>query len=467
MEEEIDLKDVIHTFWEKRIQIILIILLFIVVGTVYETKIKLPKYSSSTTLALSSTNSGNVISENKTNTITTTDITLSTKLISTYSELIKSNSIIRQVKNNINLNTSEEELKNDISVDAVENTSLIKITVTTENPEDSAKIANELAKVFIAKVQEIYNMDNVHVVDIAKTEDAISNMNYKKDILLFALVGIVAAVIYVFLANLFDTTIKSADEIEKNLKVPVLNEIPKCAFNSKEKDKELVTKNEKQASIAEIFRTLRTNIQFMNTDKKLETLLITSTFPGEGKSWVSSNLAVTFAQTESKVILVDADMRKGRQYTIFGMLPSPGLSNCLEHLSKNNEGNNENTDFSKYIQHTEVKNLDLMSAGNIPPNPSELLTSHQMTELLEKLKKEYDLIIIDGTPCEIVTDAVVLSRISDLTLVVTAYKETRKDSLSNVVKNIKEVGGRLAGIVINKTTDEKNKLSTKKQKNIK
>ena len=205
----------------------------------------------------------------------------------------------------------------------------------------------------------------------------------------------------------------------------------------------------------------------MNTDKKLETLLITSTFPGEGKSWVSSNLAVTFAQTESKVILIDADMRKGRQYTIFGMLPSPGLSNCLEHLSKNNEGNNENTDFSKYIQHTEVKNLDLMSAGNIPPNPSELLTSHQMTELLEKLKKEYDLIIIDGTPCEIVTDAVVLSRISDLTLVVTAYKETRKDSLSNVVKNIKEVGGRLAGIVINKTTDEKNKLSTKKQKNIK
>lgn len=390
MEEEIDLKDVIHTFWEKRIQIILIILLFIVVGTVYETKIKLPKYSSSTTLALSSTNSGNVISENKTNTITTTDITLNTKLISTYSELIKSNSIIRQVKNNINLNTSEEELKNDISVDAVENTSLIKITVTTENPEDSAKIANELAK-----VQEIYNMDNVHVVDIAKTEDAVSNMNYKKDILLFVLVGIVAAVIYVFLSNLFDTTIKSADEIEKSLKVPVLNEIPKCTFNSKEKNKELVTKNEKQASIAEIFRTLRTNIQFMNTDKKLETLLITSTFPGEGKSWVSSNLAVTFAQTESKVILIDADMRKGRQYTIFGMLPSPGLSNCLEHLSKNNEGNNENTDFSKYIQHTEVKNLDLMSAGNIPPNPSELLTSHQMTELLEKLKKEYDLIIID------------------------------------------------------------------------
>lgn len=211
--------------------------------------------------------------------------------------------------------------------------------------------------------------------------------------------------------------------------------------------KELVTQIDPKSPASEIFRTLRTNIQFMNTDKKLETLLITSTFPGEGKSWVSSNLAVTFAQTGSKVLLIDADMRKGRQYIIFGALPSPGLSNCLEKL-----GSEEKDDiiFSKYIQHTETENLDLMPAGNIPPNPSELLTSHEMTELLERLKQDYDLVIIDGTPCELVTDAVVLSRTADLTLIVTAYKQTKKDSLENVIKNIKDVGGKLAGVVINK-----------------
>lgn len=211
--------------------------------------------------------------------------------------------------------------------------------------------------------------------------------------------------------------------------------------------KELVTQINPQSPVSEVFKTLRTNIQFMNTDKKLETLLITSTFPGEGKSWVSSNLAVTFAQAGNKVVLVDADMRKGRQYTIFGALPSPGLSNCLTEM---NEKKIEKIDFSKYTQNTEVENLDLMPAGNIPPNPSELLTSHQMTTLLEELKEKYDLIIIDGTPCELVTDAVILSRTADLTLIVTAYKQTKKDSLEKVIKNIKEVGGKLAGVVINK-----------------
>ena len=218
--------------------------------------------------------------------------------------------------------------------------------------------------------------------------------------------------------------------------------------------KELVTHLDVQSPVSEVFRTLRTNIQFMNADKKLETLLITSTFPGEGKSWVSSNLAVTFSKTENKVILIDADMRKGRQHTIFGVLPTPGLSNCLSEM---NDKEVEEIDFSKYIQKTEVENLDLMTTGNIPPNPSELLTSQQMTVLLEKLKENYDLIIIDGTPCELVTDAVILSRTVDSTLIVTAYKQTKKDSLEKVIKSIKEVGGNLAGVVINKMPVDKKK----------
>lgn len=211
--------------------------------------------------------------------------------------------------------------------------------------------------------------------------------------------------------------------------------------------KELITQKDPKSPVSEVFRTLRTNIQFMSANKKLKTLLITSTFPGEGKSWVASNLAVTFAQADNKVILIDADMRKGRQYTIFGVSPRPGLSNYLSGIDT---VDGQDPDITKYLQKTEIENLLIMTAGNIPPNPSELLVSPQMNKLLEDLKEACDIIIIDGTPCELVTDAVILSRIVDSTVIVTAHKETKKDSLQRVIKNIQNVGGHLAGVVVNK-----------------
>ena len=212
-------------------------------------------------------------------------------------------------------------------------------------------------------------------------------------------------------------------------------------------NKELIVQKDPKSPVSEVFRTLRTNIQFMNANKKLKTLLITSTFPGEGKSWVASNLAVTFAQAGNKVILIDADMRKGRQYKIFDALPRPGLSNYLSGMDLE-EG--EEPDISKYLQRTEVNNLLIMTAGNIPPNPSELLVSDQMNKLLKNLKSVCDIVVIDGTPCELVTDSVILSRIVDSTVIVTAHKETKKDNLEKIVRNIKNVGGNLAGVVINK-----------------
>lgn len=211
--------------------------------------------------------------------------------------------------------------------------------------------------------------------------------------------------------------------------------------------KEVIVQKDPKSPVSEVFRTLRTNIQFMNTSKKLKTLLITSTLPGEGKSWVTSNLAVTFAQAGKKVVLIDADMRKGRQYTIFGASPRPGLSN---YLSETDPEDPSNTDISDYIQKTEVENLLLITAGNIPPNPSELLVSPQMNNLLEELKEVCDIIMIDGTPCELVTDSIILSRIVDSTIIVASHKQTRKDSLERIVKSIQNVGGKLAGVVINK-----------------
>ena len=213
--------------------------------------------------------------------------------------------------------------------------------------------------------------------------------------------------------------------------------------------KELIAELDPKSPISEVFRTLRTNIQFMNTKGKLKTILVTSTFPGEGKSWVASNLAVTFAQAGKKVVLIDADMRKGRQYNIFGISPIPGLSNYLSGVDIDDE-ERDITDIADYVQDTEVDNLFVMPAGNIPPNPSELLISPQMVDLLEQLKDLCDIVIVDGTPNELVTDSLIITRLVDSTIIVTASKQTKKDNLRRAIQNIQNVGGKIAGVVVNK-----------------
>ena len=213
--------------------------------------------------------------------------------------------------------------------------------------------------------------------------------------------------------------------------------------------KEVIAELDPKSPISEIFRTLRTNIQFMNTKGKLKSILVTSTLPGEGKSWISANLAVTFAQAGKKVVIIDADMRKGRQYAIFGVSPRPGLSNYLSGMV---DGEEISYNLENYIQETEVENLYVISAGNVPPNPSELLVAPQMIGLLDQLKEICDIIVIDGTPSQLVADSLVLTRLVDSTIIVTAEKYTKKEDLKRTITNIQNVGGKIAGIVVNKVT---------------
>lgn len=211
--------------------------------------------------------------------------------------------------------------------------------------------------------------------------------------------------------------------------------------------KELIAHEDPKSHVSELFRTLRTNIQFMNSNKKLETLLVTSTIPGEGKTWISSNLAIAFAQANKRVVLIDADMRKCCLHNVFNVDSCPGLSNYLSGI---NERDNETLDLDSYLKITEVPNLFLIPSGNVPPNPSELLASPRMTALIDKLKEICDLIIIDGTPSKLVTDAIILSRIVDSTIIVTGHNMTKKEDLTKVVRDIKNVGGKIAGVVYNK-----------------
>lgn len=225
MGEEIDLKELLTLFWNKKTQIILIVLIFILLGVIYTTGFVKPKYTSSTTLLLATGNTSS-----KTNTITTTDVTLNSKLVSTYSALVQSKSIIREVISNVGINISEEELKNNITVTQEKDTEIIKISVSNENATSAAKLANETAKVFMKKITELYNLNNIQIVDEAEVTSAPSNINHPKDIMIFAFIGIVVAVGYVLVANMLDTTIKTAEEVEKQFKVPVIASIPLYNF---------------------------------------------------------------------------------------------------------------------------------------------------------------------------------------------------------------------------------------------
>lgn len=221
--EELDLKELFSIFWNKKAQIILLILIFMVIGIIYTVGFTTPMYSSSTTLVLAS--SGNT--ETNTNTtITATDITVNSKLVSTYSELVKSKNILRQVISNLGVHVNENILRNNVAVNSVKNTELIEITVKSENANYAAQIANEIAKVFMEKVKEIYNINNVQVVDEAEVSTVPSNINHTKDVVIFAFVGLVIAVAYVLIANMLDTTIKSPEDVEKGFGIPVLVSIP-------------------------------------------------------------------------------------------------------------------------------------------------------------------------------------------------------------------------------------------------
>lgn len=227
--EELDLKELFEIFWNKKVQILLIILIFIVIGIIYTVGFTTPMYSSSTSLVLvgTSNSTDTTGTSGQTSEITTTDITINSKLVATYSKLVKTKNILGQVISNLGIDVDEDELKKNIEVTAKEDTELIEITVENENPVYAAKIANETAKVFKEKIAgEIYKINNVYIVDEAEVESTPSNINHTKDVAIFGIVGLIIAVMYVLIANMLDTTVKTQEDIEKNIKIPVIASIP-------------------------------------------------------------------------------------------------------------------------------------------------------------------------------------------------------------------------------------------------
>ncbi len=208
---------------------------------------------------------------------------------------------------------------------------------------------------------------------------------------------------------------------------------------------EIITFTSPKASVSEVFRTMRTNVQFMTANSEHNSILFTSTQAGDGKSWIAANLAITFAQAGKKVILVDTDMRRGRQHNIFELPNNKGLSNYLILSVKDSQDV-----LGEYIQPTAVENLYVITSGVVPPNPSELLTSTKMVSLIKMLESMADIVIFDSTPSTMVTDAMVISRYVGSTLIVATHKRTKMEVLKQIKRNIENVGGTVGGVILNK-----------------
>lgn len=234
--EELDLKELFLIFWNKKLEIILVTLIAMLIGVIYSYFYIVPEYKASTTLVLAQSSPSTEI--NTDGAITQTDVTLNSKLVSTYSEIIKSKSVLKEVVNSLNIEgLSETNIKTSTSVQAVKDTEVIQITVKNLDPNKAAQIANKIAEVFSEKVVEIYNISNVYILDKAEPSNSPSNINHSKDIIIFAFIGIVISVGLVLVLNMLDTTIKSEQDVENIPGLLVLSSIPNYDDELKKKER--------------------------------------------------------------------------------------------------------------------------------------------------------------------------------------------------------------------------------------
>ena len=225
--------------------------------------------------------------------------------------------------------------------------------------------------------------------------------------------------------------------------------------------KDIIVHESPKSPVSEAVRLLRTNLTFLCKNSKNQVFLFTSAAPGDGKSWTSANLAIAYAQSDKKVLIIDADLRKGRLHKIFGKLNKKGLSDYLLAVSNIDDLKEQTSVLQNVILKTEVPNLHMMTSGTVPPNPSELLSTDRIDDMLEIVKQNYDVIIFDMPPVSIVTDSLVICKKVDYTVLVAAAERTKRDVILNAKKSIEQVGGKIAGVVLNRVPMEKRKEYTK------
>lgn len=202
-----------------------------------------------------------------------------------------------------------------------------------------------------------------------------------------------------------------------------------------------------KSMFSESIKSIRTNLQFSAIDKELKTILITSPSAGNGKSFVAANLAAAYGQDGKKVLIIDCDLRRGRQHEIFNVMnqTNSGYSNLILNFK-------DEVKLSRYVIKTEIKNIDIIPTGPTPPNPIELLASKNNADVIKELRKHYDIIILDCPPVLGISDTQVMIRHADANVVVVASGETQMELLERCKKTFETANGKLDGVIINKAS---------------
>lgn len=225
--------------------------------------------------------------------------------------------------------------------------------------------------------------------------------------------------------------------------------------------KDLIIHEAPKSPVSEAVRTLRTNLTYKMNKTGSKMFLITSSAPGEGKSWTASNLAIAFTQSKQRVLLIDADLRKGRQHEVFNIDNTVGLSSVLNNKKICKGSVYLDEEMDKLIQSTGIENLYVVPTGITPHNPSELLESEQFAANLENLKDKFDVIIVDAPPANIVTDSIILCNKVDGVILTCGIGKARRETLLETKEKILSVGGNILGVVINKMPMDKMKYYAK------
>ena len=434
----------------------------------------------------------------------------SERLAETYAQMLTTQPIMEGVVQSLNLNIEAQKLKAFISVQPIRDTQLIQVNVQHTNPVLASQIANEVVLAFaeynqnfqtsryadteaslstqlddlnqriqeisqdiqamgndpsqelernklettLAQNQQLFasllqTYESVRLAkaestsDVILVEPAIAPQNpirpkVIQNTLLAAVVGGMLAVGLIFLIDALDNTIKGPDDVVRHLSLPTLGMIA----HTEQKNGNLtpVTISQPRSPISESYRALRTNIQFASVDHPIRSLLITSIGPGEGKTTVASNLSVALAQSGSNVILIDADLRKPQLHRRMNLPNRKGLTSLFMQSDIHLDGT---------VQKTDTKGLYLMTSGNLPPNPAELLGSERMDNILERLKNHADVVLVDTPPVLAVTDSVVLGKRVDGVLLVIRAGTTKIVAAQQTVNQLRRLNVNILGVVIN------------------
>ena len=421
----------------RRWRTVSIVALAVVALSATMTMLATPQYTSKTQFFVSTADSANSSQLAQGSTFTQ-------QRVKSYSQLLKAPKLLEPVIAKAGVDLTPTVLGEKIVATTPPDTVLIDVTVTDANPNTARDVASAIAEVFptvVADLERVTPSADSPVKVTLLREPAVANSpvsprplrNLALGLVLGLLLGFGAAV----LKQLLDTKLRTKDDVEAMTEAVILGGIP---FDSDAARHPLIVQADPLAGRAEAFRSLRTNLQFVDATNHPRVSVMTSSIAGEGKSTTTANLALAMAESGATVCVVEGDLRRPRLLTYLGLEGSVGLTDVLIGRY----------DLDDVLQPFGAHSLTVLGAGASPPNPSELLGSTAMRNVLDELRTRYDYVLIDGAPVLPVTDSTVLTRLADGAILVAGSGIVNKDQFDHALETFETVNGRVLGIVLNR-----------------